>query len=111
MHRGCSVWVRAQWMLQELFQFFAPGPSQIELDPLEAVFVRMGPEAGPEPADLSVDGGPVPAARLEAAEAAGFVPGDPESDEFGVLNDRSGSVVADKGREIPDGGEGGFLGR
>ncbi len=50
-------------MVQEVFELVAPGPPQVELDPLEAVLVGMGPEAGPEPADLAVDGGPVPPAR------------------------------------------------
>ena len=50
----------------------------------------MRTEAGPEPADLAVDGGPVPPAGLEASETAGLVPGHPEADELGVLDARPG---------------------
>ena len=46
----------------------------------------MGTEAGPEAADLAVDGGPMPTAGLETPEPAGFVPGHPEADELGVLD-------------------------
>ena len=41
---------------------------EVELDPLEAVLVGMGPEAGPEAADLAVDGRPVAPGGLETSK-------------------------------------------
>ena len=79
-------------------------------DPLEAVLVGVRIEAGPEAANLPVDGGPVPTARLEAHEAAGFVPGHPETDELGVLDDGSSDIVADEGWIVVDGADRGFTG-
>ena len=89
-HLGLSVRIRADGDGQGLFELLGPGASKVELDPLEAVLVGVRTEAGPEAADLPVDGGPVPPAGLEAPETTGLVPGHPEADELGVLDDRLG---------------------
>ena len=100
-----SVGVRAHGNRQGVLEVLGPGPPQIELDPLEAVLVGMGTEAGPEAADLAVDGGPVPPAGLEAPESAGLVPGHPEADELGVLDGRGGHLIPDEGRVVLDGAD------
>jgi hypothetical protein len=82
--------------MQELLELVAPDPLEVELDPLEAVLVWMGPVAGPETADPAVDGGPVTSRSLEPAEAAGLVPGYPEADQLGILNDIAGDLIADE---------------
>ena len=80
--------------MEDLVDLFVAGPLEIEGDPAEAVLVGMVAEAGSEAADLAIDGGPVPSARLQSLEAAGPVPGHPEADQFGVLDDRFGRMVA-----------------
>ena len=52
----------------------------------------------------------MPTAGLETPEPAGFVPGHPEADELGVLDRCAGHLLADEGRIVLDGGDGGLPG-
>ena len=75
-------------------ELIAPRPLEVELDPRERVLVRVGAISGAELSDLAEDGGSVPSARLEVSEPASLMPGHPEADQLGVVEDRLGDVVA-----------------